>query len=44
MVDYAVLSLAFLRAENQQLDADLFIVGDVDLEVIKNVVKEEESK
>ena len=45
MVDYAVLSLAFLRGrKSTALDVDLFIVGDVDLEVIKNVVKEEESK
>jgi len=45
MVDYAVLSLAFLRGrKSTALDVDLFIVGDVDLEVIKNVVKEEEGK
>ena len=45
MIDYAVLSLAFLRGrKSTALDVDLFIVGDVDLEVIKNVVKEEESK
>ena len=38
MVDYAVLSLAFLRGrKSTALDVDLFIVGDVDLEVIKNV-------
>jgi len=45
MIDYAVLSLAFLRGrKSTALDVDLFIVGDVDLEVIKNVVKEEETK
>ena len=45
MVDYAVLSLAFLRGrKSTALDVDLFIVGDIDLEVLKNVVKEEESK
>ncbi|HPD73805.1 MAG TPA: hypothetical protein P5014_01340 [Patescibacteria group bacterium] len=45
MIDYAVLSLAFLRGrKSTALDVDLFIVGDVDLEVIKNVVKEEEGK
>jgi len=45
MIDYAVLSLAFLRGrKSTALDVDLFIVGEVDLEVIKNVVKEEEGK
>ena len=45
MIDYAVLSLAFLRGrKSTALDVDLFIVGNVDLEVIKNIVKEEESK
>lgn len=44
-IDYAVLSLAFLRGrKSTAIDVDLFIVGEVDLEVIKNVVKEEESK
>ena len=45
MIDYAVLSLAFLRGrKSTALDVDLFIVGNVDLEVVKNIVKEEESK
>lgn len=45
MIDYAVLSLAFLRGrKSTALDVDLFIVGEVDLEIIKNVVKEEEGK
>ena len=45
VIDYAVLSLAFLRGrKSTALDVDLFIVGEVDLEVIKNVVKEEEGK
>lgn len=45
MVDYAVLSLAFLRGrKSTALDVDLFIVGVINLDVIQNIVKEEESK
>jgi len=45
VVDYAVLSLAFLRGrKSTALDVDLFIVGVINLDVIQNIVKEEESK
>ena len=44
-IDYAVLSLAFLRGrKSTALDVDLFIVGDVDSIVVQNIVKEEEEK
>lgn len=44
-VDYAVLSLAFLRGrKSTALDVDLFIVGDINLDVVQNLVKEEEAK
>jgi DNA-binding transcriptional ArsR family regulator len=44
-VDYAVLSLAFLRGrKSTALDVDLFIVGVINLDVIQNIVKEEEGK
>ena len=44
-IDYAVLSLAFLRGrKSTALDVDLFIVGDVDSSVVQNIVKEEEEK
>jgi len=40
-----VLSLAFLRGrKSTALDVDLFIVGDVNLDILQNIVKEEESK
>ena len=45
VIDYAVLSLAFLRGrKSTALDVDLFIVGVINLDVIQNIVKEEESK
>ncbi|HOD01600.1 MAG TPA: hypothetical protein PKH50_02695 [bacterium] len=44
-IEYAVLSLAFLRGrKSTALDVDLFIVGDVNLDILQNIVKEEESK
>ena len=44
-IDYAVLSLAFLRGrKSTALDVDLFIVGNVNLDVVRNTVKEEEGK
>lgn len=45
VIDYAVLSLAFLRGrKSTALDVDLFIVGVINLDVIQNIVKEEEGK
>ena len=44
-VEYAVLSLSFLRGrKSTALDVDLFIVGDINIDFLKNIVKEEESK
>lgn len=44
-IDYAVLSLAFLRGrKSTALDVDLFIVGDVNLDVVQSMVKEEEAR
>lgn len=44
-IDYAVLSLAFLRGrKSTALDVDLFLVGNVNLDVLKNLVLEEESR
>ena len=45
MIDYAVLSLAFLRGrKSTALDVDLFIVGVINLDVVQNIVKEEEAR
>ncbi|MBW6441423.1 winged helix-turn-helix domain-containing protein [Patescibacteria group bacterium] len=45
IVEYAVLSLAFLRGrKSTALDVDLFVVGNVNLDVLKNIVMEEEAK
>ena len=44
-VEYAVLSLSFLRGrKSTALDVDLFMVGDINVDLLKNIVKEEESK
>ena len=44
-VDYAVLSLAFLRGrKSTALDVDLFLVGDINVNVLQIIVKEEEEK
>jgi hypothetical protein len=44
-LEYAVLSLAFLRGrKSTALDVDLFIVGNVNLDVLKNIVLEEEGR
>lgn len=44
-IEYAVLSLAFLRGrKSTALDVDLFLVGNINLDVLKNIVLEEESK
>lgn len=45
MIDYAVLSLAFLRGrKSTALDVDLFIVGVINLDVVQNIVKGEEAR
>ncbi len=45
IIEYAVLSLAFLRGrKSSALDVDLFIAGDVNVDVVQNIVKEEETK
>jgi len=44
-ISYAMLSLAFLRGrKSTALDVDLFIVGQVNLDFLKKLVLEEESK
>lgn len=44
-IEYAVLSLAFLRGrKSTALDVDLFIAGEINLDVIRDIVKEEEAK
>ena len=44
-IEYAVLSLAFLRGrKSTALDVDLFIVGDVTENMVKDIVLEEEGK
>jgi hypothetical protein len=45
IIDYAVLSLAFLRGrKSTALDVDLFLVGNINLDVLKNIVLEEEAR
>ena len=44
-IDYAMLSLAFLRGRRSTaLDVDLFIVGQVNLELLKKLVLDEENR
>ena len=44
-IDYAVLSLAFLRGrKSTALDVDLFVVGDVNLNILQEMVKSEEAR
>lgn len=44
-VKYAVLSKSFLRGRSSTaLDVDLFIVGDINLNVLSEIIKKEEDK
>lgn len=44
-IKYAMLSLAFLRGrKSSALDVDLFIVGNVNLDILNFIIKEEEGK
>ena len=44
-VDFAILSLAFLKGRvSTPLDVDLFIVGEVNFDLISKIVKDYESK
>lgn len=44
-IEYAVLALAFLRGrKSTALDVDLFLVGNLNLELLSQTVREEEEK
>lgn len=44
-LEFAVLSLAFIRGrQSTALDVDLFLVGEVNVDVLKEVIKDEETK
>lgn len=44
-VEFAVISLAFLRGRKSSvLDVDFFVVGEVNLEPMEKIIKEEENK